>query len=139
MSKNTNIDLVTHEELGVQLLEALMIEAPIEEIRTLVERGADVNTQDNNNDDQTLIHYACWMNNAELAAFLIDQGADVNIQDKNGQTPLYQVCHENNTELAAFLMQRGADVNIQNDFGQTTCRSPEHLTPPFTKTFDPLG
>ena len=53
----------------------------------LVERGADLNAQ--NNIGSTPLHRACHKNDVRIATLLINQGADYNIRDK---VNLYAKC-----------------------------------------------
>jgi ankyrin repeat protein len=77
MSRNTNLGGLTPEKLGFQLLDATSRSAPIEEIRYLIDLGADVNIRNNNN--KTPLHRACYRNNLEIATLLIQNHADVNL------------------------------------------------------------
>ena len=54
--------------------------------RILVEKGADVNAQ--NNFGQTALMYAAMHNNFEIASLLIERGANVNHQANNGLTAI---------------------------------------------------
>ena len=44
--------------------------------------NADVNIQDNT--EHTLLHYASYLGNAQLAKILLKSGADCNLQYKDG-------------------------------------------------------
>ena len=117
MIRYNNLGRLTPQQLGFQLVEAINRSTPMEEIRALIEYGADVNIQDNNG--QTPLYHACDKNNADLATLLLNHGANVDIKDHFGRTPLHRTCYDNNLRITAFLIEHGADVNIQNVRGGT--------------------
>jgi len=103
--------------LNEQLFEAVK-ENKIDEVLELIERGADIGAK--NEWGWTLLNWACYRGNTELALKLIEKGAGIEARDKWGRTPLHIACyHGNNTELALKLIEKGADIEAKCNVGQT--------------------
>ena len=81
----------------------------IELVQILLDKGADVNAQ--NNSKQTPLHIACKCESIELVQILLNKGADVNVQNNSKQTPLHIACESDSIELVHILLDKGADVN----------------------------
>ena len=139
-------------EQEVDINEALIYAAKngnFDEVRRLVERGADVNHSDippffwayfrghtdickwllskggNINHDRfsemTLLMSATVRGDVEFASFLIDAGAHVNLQlPAGGETALHKAAVRNQPETMKLLIQRGGDVNGQTKVGGRT-------------------
>ena len=89
----------------------------LEIAQLLLNRGCDVNKQDNNG--KTLLHWAASHDHLKLVKFLLDSGADINKQDDNGETPLHWAACQGHLKLVKFLLDRGADLNLQTKYGYT--------------------
>lgn len=91
------------------------------EIKSLIEQGADVNARDKES-GATPLMYACGSydydklgnGNIQLARFLITKGAEVNAKDPSGNTALTNSALIGNVEIAKLLISKGANVNIQD-------------------------
>ena len=86
----------------------------LEIIELLIDKGADVNGKDDN--DDTPLHLSTNRNISEL---LIAQGADVNAKDCFGSTPLHSNIFNQDKDLVALLITNGADLNLMDEDGQT--------------------
>ncbi|XP_059141796.1 protein phosphatase 1 regulatory subunit 12A-like isoform X8 [Physella acuta] len=86
-----------------------------EEVRKLLQRGADINTA--NVDGLTALHQACIDDNLDMVEFLVEQGADVDVCDNEGWTPLHATASCAFTEIARYLMKHGANVAAVNNDG----------------------
>lgn len=139
-------------ELEVDINEALIHAAKngnFDEVRRLVEQGADVNYSDippffwayfrghtdlckwllnkggNINHDgfseMTLLMSATARGDVEFASILIDAGADVNLPlPAGGETALHKAAVRNQPETMKLLIDRGGDVNRQAKVGGYT-------------------
>ncbi|MDD5007115.1 MAG: ankyrin repeat domain-containing protein [Syntrophorhabdaceae bacterium] len=86
-------------------------------VRTLIEKGANVNAKDS--DGYTALLWAAYYGNTDVVRALIEKGADVNAQNKRKQTPLHLAADKGHTNTARLLVEKGADVNAKDTFGDT--------------------
>lgn len=83
----------------------------------LLSNGADVNAT--NDQDFTLLHYAAFRGQANIAKILLDKGADVNTRTKYEQTPLHRAALNGQVTMVDILLANGADVNAKDRLGET--------------------
>ncbi|CAH1997856.1 unnamed protein product [Acanthoscelides obtectus] len=76
-----------------------------------------VDSQDENGN--TLLHYAAATGNLETANKLITLGAYTNILNNKGQTPLHVACLHAQLPIAELLVKNGANINV-TDFSKET-------------------
>ncbi|HVV67907.1 MAG TPA: Dot/Icm T4SS effector AnkH/LegA3 [Gammaproteobacteria bacterium] len=88
----------------------------INEVRSLLAAGADVNALDIYG--FTPLIEAAIANNTEIAALLIKQGADVRKKDLTGGTALHWAVENNNLPLCRLLLDNKADPNAYNKSAQ---------------------
>ena len=94
--------------------------AGLEEVRQLIQDGADINAKDKNK-STPLMSAAEYNTNPEVLKVLLEADTDVNAQSKNGWTPLMHVAlYNTNPEVLKVLLEAGADVNAKEDrYGST--------------------
>ncbi|MDO8339236.1 MAG: ankyrin repeat domain-containing protein [Candidatus Burarchaeum sp.] len=133
--------LARWEELGKALLEAAK-NGETENVRALIEKGADVTMQDyyrktalqvatenshtetasviQHGMDMKLLEDAKYRGTADSIKALLDAGADVNWTDDFGMTPLMNaVCARRGDDVVLLLVSYGADINKRDGFGKT--------------------
>lgn len=78
----------------------------------------DANTarEDNN---KTVLMYACWVGNIEAVKHLVQKGANVNAQDAGGATALHLAAWKNHTPIALYLIENGASGSAMSKDGMT--------------------
>ncbi|XP_071150149.1 ankyrin repeat domain-containing protein 50-like [Mytilus edulis] len=90
-----------------------------EATRILLEHGANVNLQDEEN--KTALHGAVLK--IDIVKLLLDHGANVNLQDKCSRTALHIVTADeivkNTEEITGLLLEHGANVNLQDKMNRT--------------------
>ena len=82
----------------------------IEKVSQLIkEKGVDVNSRDNNNEDRTILHIAALKGFEDLIHILVNQfGADINIEDKLGEVPLHVAADSHHIQIVKFLVEKGS-------------------------------
>jgi ankyrin repeat protein len=85
-------------------------EVNVEMCRMLLERGADIECKDYNNDDTPLI-MAARQKKPGVMKLLLKAGADPNKTNKFGETPLCEAVKADSPEEIQILLAAGADVN----------------------------
>ena len=88
-----------------------------DELRRLVEAGADVNAA--NDAGVTPLMNAGGMGNKEAVELLIQKGANVNHRTSGNYTPLMQAALVGNTEIVRILLDAGADPTVKDTGGRT--------------------
>lgn len=93
-----------------------------EMIETLIELGADVNAE--NNEDLTpllsFIENSYISDEEENPIFLmLDAGADIFAKDNDGCIPLHYAARNGNYEIIQFLVQKGANIDKVDNEGRT--------------------
>ena len=105
-------------ELDGRLLEAARTGAA-DEVRSLLERGADVEARDQNG--ATALVAAAYGNHVEVARVLIEAGADVNRKDETEQSAFLIATSEvgDDPRLLELTLANGADVNAKDSYNGT--------------------
>ncbi len=105
------------EKYSRKLIDA-SISCDIEEVKRLLEKGANVNKLEKDTNRTALI-IAVDHNRNDIVKLLLQKNADVNHKDVTGRTALMYAIENNNTEIVKLLLNSGADVNQTNKAGQT--------------------
>lgn len=111
------METALQEELNKRLLEAARNSADINQIRKLLQEGADPNAKQWYNG--TALHAAAADGNTEIVKLLLDAGADVNAKDKSGQTILHWSVQDENLSVIELLIKRGADIDAVSKYNDT--------------------
>jgi len=82
-------------------------------IELLINKGADLNLQNNNKD--TALLYSSKNGYKDIAELLINKGADLNLQDNNKDTALLYSLKNGYKDIAELLIDKGADLNLQDN------------------------
>lgn len=99
------------------MLQLACISGSPEIARFLIDKGADVNLEENSG--FTALFWAVTGNDAELTLALLQKGADVNHKTKDGQTPLLSAVDGDSLSMVRLLVDKGADVNTADADGKT--------------------
>ncbi|MEI6885750.1 MAG: ankyrin repeat domain-containing protein [Bacteroidota bacterium] len=116
LENGTNINERIPTENFTMLQLACLSGSP-EIARFLIDKGADVNLEENNG--FTALFWAVTGNNPELTLALLMKGADVNHKTKDGQTPLLSAVDGDSLSMISLLVDKGADVKAADADGKT--------------------
>lgn len=89
----------------------------IDKINYYIQKGFDINIQDD--DGQTALMKAIFLNSLPLSKLLIKNGADINIQDNKGQTALMKAAFLDSKKIGELLILEGADYTKSDNKGMT--------------------
>ncbi len=81
-------------------------------IKTLLEKGADINAKNANG--ETCLFNAAKSNNPQIIQLLVDGGASVKERDNLGSTPLHIAVRWGAQKSAEKLIKLGININAQN-------------------------
>lgn len=102
----------------------------LDEISSLLEKGADVNSKDE--EGRTSLSAACmWKADyPDIIKRLIEAHADPNSTDELGDTPLLIAACSGNSEVINILLDAGANPNAKNKDGDTVLHCAAQNTDP---------
>ena len=107
-----DINLPNNNSGDTSLIVALR-KGSTEEVRLLLEAGADVDVT--NNFGHTPLHIAVRDGNEVAVRLLLEAGADVDLPNKNGWSPLRTAVWKDRTEVVKLLIKAGADLPKNGD------------------------
>jgi hypothetical protein len=119
----------THDALNLDLWYAAL-RGHHNNVTTIVQRGAQVNSQDTSTRKWTAMHFAAVGSDevfvgcndtvqARTVRKLSELGGDVNARSETGWTPLHCACTKGRLATATRLVSLGANVNVVDDQGLT--------------------
>ena len=112
-----------NKKTGMIIEEIKSNEPNLNLISDLIVLGANVDWQDEEYWDRTVLQCAVVWNYPELVRTLIEAKANLDIQDKEGFTALHRAVNLNLIEIVRMLIDAGANLNVQDKHGHT----PLHL------------
>ena len=86
-------------------------------VQKLLDRGADVNAQDNDGD--SAMHGAAQTGNVEILDMLLEKGGNAELKNKQGGTPLMWAAVFGNEAAARRLLASGANPRVKDAEGNT--------------------
>ena len=104
----------------------------------LLDRGADINAQDESRDSPLMT--AVLYRHVEFARMLLKRGARTDVQDFYLWTPLHYAVHEGYIQVVRLLLEHGADVNARDKYGVTPSQvGSARLTPGMAELLSKYG
>jgi len=88
-------------------------------IRTLIEHGAEINTENNDTlQEMQPLHYAARNENDNITQILIEHGANINATDGHGRISLHYAAMNGNENVAQIHIDHGAEINAVDLYGR---------------------
>jgi ankyrin repeat protein/beta-lactamase regulating signal transducer with metallopeptidase domain len=141
-AKAATQSMANGESRSAESLHHAARDGDLEQVKTLIARGANVNTVDK--DDLTPLYWAALKGHRDVVEFLLRKGANVNcveqgdlftplhgaacnahldmvefLVDKGGYTPLIHVIWNKDKAMTAFLVTHGAKLDLKDKEGFT--------------------
>nr|XP_054767566.1 BRCA1-associated RING domain protein 1-like [Lytechinus pictus] len=110
---------------GETPLHVACIKGDENEVKSLLEQGADPNSKDNAG--WTPLHEACNHGHTSLLGLLLDHNALINTPGFEHDTPLHDAVNNNRIPVIKYLRERGASLETRNIHGQTPLDLPATL------------
>lgn len=105
--------LIRHAKLLIHAAER----GNLEEVRDLLNRGAEVDNRNRNG--HTALHQASSMGFLEIVKLLLRSGASVDLPDGDGETALMMAAYRGKADVVRLLLINGADPNRGDNNGTT--------------------
>ena len=116
--KNTHLPKFMMQEELSRLLFIAVNEENIGAIKTLLQRGANINAQDKNN-KYTPLMYAVKDNKIDALRYLLVKGANPSIKGTNQMSALHLATILNRLKILKILLQSGADIFAKDQHYKT--------------------
>jgi len=95
-----------------------VVKINLKKVEAYIEQGGDVDAKDQQN--RTLLHWACAQGKTQAVKLLVEKGADVNAKTAGGLTPLKQAVYGKHHEIVDFLLNRTpVDVDAKGQKNRT--------------------
>ena len=101
--------MASQRDLDVALLKAAE-EGTVDEVRSLLDRHANVNAVGFNNN--TPLHHASMNGHHQCVELLLDRHADINARDYIKYTPLHLASSRGHRQCIEILLEYGADKSL---------------------------
>ena len=98
-------------------LVAAAVNGDVDEVKSLLATGTDVDTIDEDY-DSTALSQAVANGNLEVVDVLINAGADVNLKNHSGHTALMAITGSTTEEIVRALIDAGVKTDLRDDDGK---------------------
>ena len=116
--KQTNLPKFMMQDELSRLLFIAVNEENIGAIKSLLQKGADINAQDKNN-KYTPLMYAVKNNKIDSLRYLLIKGASPNVKAANQMSPLHLAAILNRLKILKILLESGTDIFAKDKYYKT--------------------
>ena len=117
INHNISVNIINNVKT-TPLIWACQAKGNIENVRTLLAHGADINMTDKENN--FALHFAARNADSETIQYLINHNISVNIMNDDNMTPLICSCFaKGNIENVRTLLAHGADINLTDKYNNS--------------------
>jgi Ankyrin repeats (3 copies)/Ankyrin repeat len=109
---------------GLLLIQAIRNGDSINEIEGFIQRGANINVQDDNG--FTALHWATFTEKIDIVSLLLRYNADTNVKSKKGITPLHHAVWNKLTDIINVLLDYSADTRVDTNVKDKHGNTPFH-------------
>lgn len=114
------MDILQEDSTAKDLYFRVMRDGSVQDVKTLVRHGANVNWREDTGDGATGLLIAVNKRKKKLLDFLLSKGADANLAEKHGFTPLMLACGLGLPAMVEKLCQvPGLNLNARSNGGYT--------------------
>lgn len=106
-------------EFGWTALHMAAFAGNVDNMRLLLDRGADLHSRAGSRFRNTPLQVALLTGEYEAAKLLIERGADVLDRQAEGFAPIHEAASLGRADLVQLLLDHGAEVNSMSDDGRT--------------------
>lgn len=86
-------------------------EGDIDQVKSLISKGINIDSLDNADDPATPLHQAVIAGHRDVVEVLLSHGARIDALDNRAFTPLHRAAECGHTDIAMLLINKGADIN----------------------------
>lgn len=126
--KQHKLDCSIHDAIDNGYMESYTEDYIIEEIKSLLNEGNDVNSM--NSELDTPLHLVCRYKLKFVLQFLLENGGDVHSLNRNLKQPIHELCDMTHNfgdndnpqifeDMLTILINKGADLDSQDSQNQT--------------------
>ena len=108
LDKGAEVDRAEYK-FGATSLYIACQNCHVDTARLLLDKGADVNRANTNN--ETPLYIACQQGNVDVARLVLGKGADMNQERNDGTMPLHVACENGHVDAARLLLDKGVEVD----------------------------
>ena len=116
-SQISQSEVDSYDENGKTALINAALKKDFNQVKSLLEKGANVNLPELKGLKGTPLMYATSTNDLKLCALLIDEGAEINQLDVNNDHALNWATYYGYIPIMKLLIKKGADVELKSKHG----------------------
>lgn len=86
----------------------------LEQIRSLVQNGVNLNIHENDNHENTPLHAAYFNKKRTAVRLLLELGADMSLQNSSGWTIFHEAAWKGDLETINILIEKKGNINLKS-------------------------